>query len=164
MAEGNGVFPPENLKAEFDGIVARYPKKTAALIPILMRLQDEFRHIKTEHMDALAEYLDTTPAHVLGVVTFYTMFSQKKRGRRHIYLCKTLSCHIRGAAELLGVFEEKLGVKANDGEASEDGQFSIDTAECLGVCEQAPCILVDDELYGDISPEMVDQIIEELRS
>ena len=164
MAEGNGVFPPEQLKAEFDGIVNRYPKKTAALIPILMRLQEEFQRIRTEDMDGLATYLDTTPAHVLGVVTFYTMFSQKKRGKRHIYMCKTLSCHIRGAEELLRLFEDRTGVKAHSGETSEDGQFSIDTAECLGVCEQAPCILVDDKLYGDITPEMVDQIIEELRS
>ncbi len=163
MAEGNGVFPPEHLKAEFDEIVARYPKKSAALIPILMKLQDEYQRIKTEHMDALAEYLDTTPAHVLGVVTFYTMFSQKKRGKHHIYLCKTLSCHIRGAEELLSLFEEKLGVKAHSGCASEDGEFSIDTGECLGLCEQAPCVLVDGKAYGDITPEMVDQIIKELR-
>ena len=163
MAEGNGVFPPEQLKAEFDGIIARYPKKTAALIPIMMRLQEEFQHITTEDMDGLAAYLDTTPAHVLGVVTFYTMFSQKKRGKHHIYLCKTLSCHIRGAAELLAIFEEKLGVKAHSGDATEDGEFSIDTGECLGLCEQAPCILVDDKAIGNITPEMVDQIIKELR-
>jgi NADH-quinone oxidoreductase subunit E len=145
MAQGNGVFPPEHLKEEFEKIVARYPKPTAALIPILMRLQEEYRHINTEHMDSLAEYLGTTPAHVLGVVTFYTMFSQKERGKHHIYLCKTLSCHIRGAVELLAAFEKKLGVKAHSGEKTEDGEFSIETAECLGLCEQAPCILVDDK-------------------
>jgi NADH-quinone oxidoreductase subunit E len=128
-----------------------------------MDLQERYQHITPELMDGLAEYLETTPAHVLGVVTFYTMFSHKKRGKHHIYLCKTLSCHLRGAKELLALFEEKLGVKAHSGDHTEDGEFSIDTGECLGLCEQAPCILVDDKRYGDVTPEMVDQIIQELR-
>ena len=128
-----------------------------------MRLQAEYQHITPEQMEGLAEYLETTPAHVLGVVTFYSMLSQKKRGKHHIYVCKTLSCHIRGAPELIRAFEERLGVKAHSGEATEDGEFSLDTGECLGLCEQAPCILVDDKRYGDVTPEMVDQIIQELK-
>jgi NADH-quinone oxidoreductase subunit E len=163
MADENGAFPPEHLKESFDAIVERYPRRVAALIPLLMKLQSEFQHITQEHMDGLAEYLDTTPAHVLGVVTFYTMLSQKKRGKHHLYVCKTLSCHMRGASELIALFEEKLGVKAHSGGATEDGELSLDTGECLGLCEMAPCVLVDDQRYGNVTPEMVDQIIEELR-
>jgi len=163
MSEGNGAFPPEHLKERFDGIVERYPKRVAALIPILTILQDEYRRISPETMEGLAAYLETTPAHVLGVLTFYAMFSTKERGTKHIYFCKTTPCWLRGAPELLALFEEKLGIKANSGETTEDGQFSIDTAECIGLCEMAPCILVDGERYGDITPEMVDQILEELR-
>ena len=163
MAEENGSFPPEHLKERFDAVVARYPKPTAALIPLLMKLQEEYQRISPEHMGGLAEYLGTTPAHVLGVTTFYTMLSQKQRGKHHVYVCKTLSCHLRGAPELIRTFEEKLGVKAHSGEHTEDGEFSLDTGECLGLCEQAPCILVDDKRYGDLTPEMVDQIIEELK-
>ena len=96
-------------------------------------------------------------------VTFYSMFSHKERGRKHIYFCKTLPCWLRGAPELLEVFEEKLGVKADSGEITEDGQFSIERAECIGLCEMAPAILVEDERYGNITPEMVDEILEELR-
>lgn len=164
MSEGNGAFPPEHLKEHFERVVARYPKRSGALIPLLMVLQSEFRQITPDHMEAIAEYCDVTPAHVLGVVTFYTMFSQKKRGRNHLYVCKTLPCWLRGAGDLVRLFEEKLGVKANSGEATEDGEFSIETAECLGVCEGAPCILVGDRRFENITPEMVDQIIEELRS
>ncbi|MHC4469847.1 MAG: NADH-quinone oxidoreductase subunit NuoE family protein [Planctomycetota bacterium] len=163
MAEENGSFPPEHLKERFDEIVERYPRRVAALIPLLMKLQAEYRHITKGHMEGLAEYLDTTPAHVLGVMTFYTMLSQKKRGKHHVYVCKTLSCHLRGAPEVLAAFEEKLGVTAHSGEATEDEEFSLDTGECLGLCEMAPCILVDDERYGNLTPEMVDKIIEELR-
>jgi len=164
MSEGNGAFPPEHLKEQFDEVVGRYPKRVAALIPLLMELQKEYQHITPDHMEGLAEYLDTTAAHVLGVVTFYSMFSHKKRGKHHIYLCKTLSCHMRGAEELLALFEEKLGVKAHSGEASEDGEYSLDTGECLGLCEQAPCILVDDKRFGNITPEMVDQILKEVKA
>jgi NADH-quinone oxidoreductase E subunit len=163
MAEGNGSFPPEDLKEQFDEIVARYPKRVGALIPILMRLQEKDRHITPETMEGLAGYLETTPAHVLGVVTFYTMFSHKERGRKHVYFCKTLPCWLRGAPEILKLFEEKLGVKADTGEVSEDGEFSIDQAECIGLCEMAPAILVEGERYGNITPEMVDEIIQELR-
>ena len=162
MTSVNGAFPPEDLKQRFDAIVARYPKRLAALIPILMVVQREFGHVKPEHMEWLAEYLGTTAAHVLGVVTFYTMFSHGKRGKHHLYVCKTLSCHLRGAPEVIRAFEEKLGVKANSGVASKDGLFSIDTAECLGLCEQAPCLLVDDQRFGNITPEIVDEILKEL--
>jgi len=164
MAEGNGAFPPEHLKERFDGIVARYPKRVAALIPLLMIIQDEFRRISPEMIEGMAGYLDTTPAHVLGVLTFYAMFSTKERGKRHIYFCKTTPCWLRGAPELLALFEKKLGIKANSGEVSEDGQFSIDTAECIGLCEMAPCILVDGERFGNITEEDVDRILEELRA
>jgi NADH-quinone oxidoreductase subunit E len=162
MTAENGTFPPEHLKERFDRIVARYPKKLAALIPILMLLQREYQHITPEHMEGLATYLETTPAHVLGVVTFYTMFSHHKRGKHHLYVCKTLSCHLRGAPDVIRAFEEKLGVKANSGEPTGDGEFSVDTAECLGLCEQAPCVLVDDKRFGNLTPEMVDQIVKEL--
>ena len=164
MSEGNGAFPPEHLKEHFDRVVARYPKRVGALIPLLMKLQAEYQQITKEHMAGIAEYLEVTPAHVLGVVTFYTMFSQKKRGKHHLYVCKTLPCWMRGAGELIRLFEEKLGVKAGSGDVSEDGEFSVETAECLGLCEMAPCVLVGDKRFGDITPEMVDQIIEELRS
>ena len=137
MAEENGTFPPEHLKERFDAVVARYPKRTAALIPLLMKVQAEYQRISPEHMVGLAEYVGTTPAHVLGVTTFYTMLSQKERGKHHVYVCKTLSCHLRGAPELIRAFEEKLGVKAHSWEAGEDGEFSLDTGECLGRCKQA---------------------------
>lgn len=163
MSEGNGAFPPVHLKERFDEIVKRYPKRVAALIPILMIMQDEEQRISQETMEGLAEYLETTPAHVLGVTTFYAMFSTRKRGKKHIYFCKTTPCWLRGAPELQALFEEKLGIEANSGDVTEDGQFSIDTAECIGLCEMAPCILVDGERYGNITPEDVDRILTELR-
>ncbi|MEN8149734.1 MAG: NAD(P)H-dependent oxidoreductase subunit E [Planctomycetota bacterium] len=161
-SESQGTFPPEHLRERFDGIVARYPKRVAALIPIMMILQLEERRLSPETIEGLAGYLETTPAHILGVLTFYAMFSTKKRGTKHIYFCKTTPCWLRGAKDLLALFEEKLGIKADSGETTEDGQFSLDTAECIGLCEMAPAILVDEERYGNITPEMVDEIIEEL--
>ncbi len=164
MGEANGAFPPEHLRERFDAIVARYPRRTAALIPILMAIQEEYRHIPREHIEGLAEYLGCTPAHVLGVITFYTMLSQRKRGRHHLYVCKTLSCHLRGAGEVLRALEEKLGIRADRGEVTPDGEFSLETAECLGLCEQAPCILADGIRFGDVTPETVGRIIDELKS
>ena len=143
--------------------MARYPRRVAALIPILMVMQDEERRISPETIEGIAGYLETTPAHVLGVLSFYAMFSTRERGVKHIYFCKTTPCWLRGAPELLTLFEEKLGIKANSGETTEDGQFSLDTAECIGLCEMAPCILVDGERYGDITADDVDRILEELR-
>jgi NADH-quinone oxidoreductase subunit E len=162
MPEGNGVFPPEDLKERFDTIVERYPQRVAALIPLLMILQENYRRISKEHMEGLAEYLDCTAAHVLGVTTFYTMLSQKERGEHHVYICKTLSCHLRGAPAVRSAFEERLGVRANSGEVSQDGRFSLDDAECLGLCEMAPCILVGERRYGNLTPESVENIVKEL--
>lgn len=162
MGEASAVFPPEHLKASFDEVMARYPKRLGALVPLLMELQKEYRRISPEHIEGIAAYLETTPAHVLGVVTFYTMLSLKERGEHHVYLCKTLPCWLRGAEEILKRFEERLGIEANSGEVTPDGKFSLETAECIGLCEMAPCILVGDKRYGDLTPEMVDRIIEEL--
>ena len=105
-----------------------------------------------------AAYLGVPPAHVHGVVSFYSMYDRQPIGRHKLYVCKTLSCRLRGAQEVIDALEEKFGVEM--GGTTADRRFTIETAECLGLCDMAPCMLVGDDRFGDLTPESAVKALE----
>lgn len=146
------------VQSEVDALVARYPDPRSALLPLLHIVQRERGWISAESMQWAAERLDLSPAHVEGVVTFYSMYFTRPMGRHVIQLCRTLSCELRGATEIREMLEARLGIRP--GETTEDGRFSLVEVECIGACGTAPAMMIDDRLHENLSPERLDEILE----
>lgn len=142
-------------------ILERYPTKMAALIPLLHLCQEQNGWIGEDVIHFCSNRLDVPPAHVQGVVTFYTLFNQKPVGKHQVWVCRTLPCALRGAGDVLAQCEKKLGIHA--GETTADGKITLRTAECLASCGTAPMIQVDKDYHENLTPERVDEILDALR-
>jgi len=143
-----------------EALAGRYPHKRAALLPVLHLVQKEFGFISPDAEQAVAGLLDIKPIQVREVVTFYTMFFRRPVGRFHIQACTNLSCSLLGGEQLLAHLEEKLRLKP--GETSPDGKFTLSSVECLGACEQSPCLMVNENLYGNLDKDRLDELLEGL--
>ena len=142
-------------------ILARYPTKMGALIPVLHLCQDANEGwVSPEVIDFAANRLGLSTAHVKGVVTFYSLFNETKPGKHQLWVCRTLSCAMRGAGGILEHCEKRLGIRA--GETSADGKVTLRTAECLASCGTAPAIQVDKTYYENLTIEEVDRILDRL--
>ncbi|MGB7296208.1 MAG: NADH-quinone oxidoreductase subunit NuoE [Candidatus Aminicenantales bacterium] len=150
-----------DLRQKIDEAIARYPKKEAALLPVLHLVQREAGCIREEEERFVAQLLGLKPIKVREVVTFYTMFLRRPIGRYHLQVCSNLSCRLLGAESLLDYLQEKLGIGV--GETTADGRFTLSTVECLGACEQAPCLMVNFDYHGQLDREKIDRILEGLR-
>jgi len=148
-------------KKKIEELIARYPKKEAALLPVLHLAQKEFGFISTEEEKLVASLLGIKPIKVREVVTFYTMLNTKPVGKYHIQVCTNLSCTLLGGQKLLDYLREKLRLKP--GETSADNKFTLSTVECLGACEQSPCMMVNFDYYGRLDQQKIDTILESLK-
>jgi NADH-quinone oxidoreductase subunit E len=154
-------FPPPELKAEVDALLARYPQRMAALIPILHLAQAKMGGWISPELEAgIAEFLGCSDQHVRGVVTFYTMFNTKPVGRHHVQVCRTLSCWLRGATGLTKCMKDKTGL--SPGETDAERRFTVTEVECIGLCEVAPAIFVNDVPYGNVTPESLKTLLDGL--
>jgi len=147
-------------KNKIAAVVKRYPHKQAALLPVLHLIQNEIGFIPEESQAWVADLLDLQPARVKEVVTFYTMFLEKPIGRYHLQVCSNLSCTLAGANDILNYLIDKLKIKP--GETTADGRFTLTTVECLGACEHAPCMMVNYDYYGQLTPAKIDEILDGL--
>ena len=155
------ALKPERVK-EFEQIVARYPNRQAAVIPVLHLCQDQEGWISDDVMQWVAEQLHVPAAHVKGVVTFYTLFNQRPVGKHQVWVCRTLSCALRGSEQILHHCEKRLGV--HPGETTSDGKVTLRTAECLASCGTAPMMQVDREYHENLTIAQVDRILDKLTS
>lgn len=154
------ALSPER-ERELDEILTRYPTKMAACIPALHLCQEQHGFIDDDVIAWVSNRLDVPPAHVKGVVTFYTLFNQKKVGKHQIWVCRTLPCALRGGGDVLEHCEKRLGIKA--GETTPDGKITLRTSECLASCGTAPMMLVDKEYHENLTPADVDRLLERLQ-
>ena len=154
------MFTEDALK-KLDAIVKKYPTKKAALLPALWLAQEENDGwIPREAMKDVADYLGLAPADVEGVATFYTMYNKVPIGKYHLEVCHNIVCMAVGADQLIDHIGEKLGV--GKGETTPDRKFTLNGAECLGACANAPCMMIHDKYYENVTPAKADAIIEEL--
>ena len=151
----------DKIKKQVLDIVAHYPEKKAALLPVLHVAQQEFGFIDEDTERMVAALLEIKPVQVREVVTFYTMYNRKPVGKYHIQVCSNLSCSLLGSASLLDFLKKKLNIGL--GETTKDKKFTISTVECLGACEQAPCMMVNFDYYGDLDEEKIDKILDNLK-
>ncbi|ACJ75247.1 Fe-hydrogenase subunit gamma [Thermosipho africanus H17ap60334] len=136
-----------------------YEKKN--LIKILLDVQKEYRHIPKEVVNYLSVALDIPPAKIFGVATFYAQFSLKPKGEYTILICDGTACHMEGSMSLIKAIEEEVGVKP--GEVTQDLKFSLDKVGCLGACALAPAMVINGEVYGNLTPEKTKEILRKLK-
>jgi len=146
---------------ELTDILTRYPTRMAACIPLLHLCQEQHGFVSEEIIAYVSQRLDLSPAHVKGVVTFYTLFNQEPVGQHQVWVCRTLPCALRGSGDVIAQCEKKLGIHV--GQTTKDGKVTLRTAECLASCGTAPMMQVDREYHENLTPERVDQILTKLQ-
>ena len=112
-------------------------------------------------MEAVADYLNIEPIDVYEVGSFYSMFTLKPAGKHHVSVCTNISCMLRGGDEILQCIEKKLGIKM--GQTTQDMQFTLTEVECMGACVNAPMVQINDDYYEDLTPEVMEQLIESMK-
>jgi len=144
-------------------ICEKYTPEKDNLLYILHDIQDHHpqHYIPEEAVQVVAEYLNIPTNHIYGVLTFYTMYSTKPRGKNIIRLCESPPCYIKGSTNILRKLKMLLGV--NTGETTKDGLFTLELCACLGVCGNAPVMMINEDVYGDLTEEKVEEIIEKIR-
>jgi len=153
----------EDLRQKILAYLPRYPSKQAVTLPALHVVQDALRCVPLEAVREIADLLDLSPAEVADTMTFYGFFrpEDKPLGKTRLWVCRGLACALRGGEELLSDLCQRLNVRP--GQTSADGKVTVEFAECIGVCEGAPAVLIDDAGRGDVTPDRVDALLAELR-
>ncbi len=150
-------FDPEKLQ----DVIARYENKKWALIPLLQDVQDVFGFIPPGSIEPIAEALQMYPSQVQGVITFYSGFSLKPKGRVILKVCKGTACHVKGSRSILRLVKKDLDLE--EGETSTDYQFTLETVACLGACFLAPTMMVNRDYFGKLNPTKVGAVLGEYR-
>ena len=153
-------FTPENVKIA-EAIVARYPRKRSATIPLCHLAQEQDGYLADDAMEHVAELVGATPAEVRGVATFYEMFKLHPVGKYLVGVCTNISCMLLGGEELLQHCSKSLGVKP--GGTTDDGMFTLEETECLAACTEAPMLQVNYRYFHRIDHDGFDRLVDELR-
>ncbi|MCI8548786.1 MAG: NADH-quinone oxidoreductase subunit NuoE [Bacilli bacterium] len=138
-----------------------YKQDKDNLIQILNDVQEHYGYIPKHAQMAISEYLKIPMAEIYGVITFYSRFTLKPKGKYHIAVCLGTACYVKGSGKIMDRLEQRLGIK--QGETSEDGKFSIEATRCVGACGLAPVFTVNGEVYGKATVQKLDKILDELK-
>src|SRR5260221_8558892 len=154
---------PIELEKHIGEIVTHYPPqhKRAAVLWLLHLLQEQFGYLGREQVEWTATKLGLQPINVWELISFYPMFSSQPRGKFHIKVCRTLSCELCGCGGILERLKKKLGVGLD--ENTSDGLFTISTVECLAACGTGPVVMINDELFENVTPDGAERIVEDIR-
>ena len=150
-----------DIKEKLDEILSRYSGKREELIPILQEAQGQFGYLPPEVMLRIAKFLQLPESAIFGVSTFYAQFKLVPSGRRIVRVCRGTACHVRGGARILREVERRLGIKP--GETTDDLEYSLETIACFGSCALAPVTVVDENVYGRMTPTKVGQILSDTK-
>jgi len=152
---------PEDVVADIDAIVERHGAGPSSLITILHEVQEKVGYLPEEVLDHVAEKMGVPVADVHGVVTFYSLFSMKPKGRHRITACKGTACYVKGAPRVLERLESELGIKAGD--TTDDTEFSLDVVRCLGACGLGPVVTIDEDVFARMKPDKVPAVLKAYR-
>jgi NADH-quinone oxidoreductase subunit E len=144
-----------------DEVITHYPSKRSATLPLLHLIQEDVGYIPEEAITWIAAKLEIQPINVYEVVTFYPMFRRQPIGRRHIKVCRTLSCALVGGYKTCAAFEKEFNT--HRGEVSPDGEVTIDFVECLASCGTAPVVLIDDDLHEKVDIAKAKQLSDQIK-
>ena len=148
-----------DVRKQIEAHFVRYPTKQAVVLPALHLVQQRLGYVPLEAVAEIAEILELSPAQVQDTLSFYGFFKQDKPvGKYRVWVCRSISCDARGSEELLQRLSERWGLQP--GETTADGLVTLETAECLGACDYAPSILVNDILHEDMTVEKLDALMD----
>ena len=153
----------ENNKDEkIEEILSKYSRDKSNLIQILNEVQEAYGYIPKHTQLAISEYLNLNMAEIYGVITFYSRFTLKPKGKYNIAVCLGTACFVKGSEKILDKLKEKLGIDV--GQTTKDGKFSIEATRCIGACGLAPVFTVNGEVYGRATPELLEKVIDEYKN
>jgi NADH:ubiquinone oxidoreductase subunit E len=145
--------------SKVDGILQKYDKKEASLIPVLQEVQGIFGYLPEDALVLVGGELGVPMSRLYGVTTFYAQFHLTRRGRHTVRVCRGTACHVRGGKSVLNTVKDFLGI--DDGKTTEDFNFSLETVACLGTCFLAPVMMVDRTYYGKLIPQRIPAILDQ---
>ena len=148
--------PSVNLK-QIDKIITSYRGQKWALIPLTQEIQEKVGYIPPEAIPRIALALGLFPSQVQGVITFYSQLYTHPRGKNIVRVCRGTACHVRGGKSILKLVRQHLGI--DEGETSEDMEYTLETVACIGVCALAPNLVVNNNIYGNLNPKKVAAIL-----
>lgn len=159
-AEQQRVLTDEMI-AEIKAFIPRYPTLQAVTLPALHVVNEHLRHVPLQAVVEIAEMLELAPAQVQDTLTFYGFFKQDApHGETRAWVCRSISCALRGGEEVLEHMCEKLGI--HPGETTEDGKLTLEFGECLGACEFAPCMLAGNDLHKNLDNASAEKFLDDL--
>ncbi len=144
-------------EAQLMEVIAKHKGEAGAAIPVLHEAQDIYGYLPIEVQKMISEGLDVPLAEIYGIVTFYTQFSLNPKGEYQIGVCLGTACYVKGSGDIIDKIKERLSIDV--GECTSDGKFSLDATRCIGACGLAPVLTVNDEVYGRLTVDDVDDIL-----
>ena len=149
------------LKNKFDQVIARYPLKRSAIVPLLMFGQDEIGYVSDELVEEIARRVEVRSIEVVEDIGYYSMLHRKPIGKYNLQVCTNISCLLRGGEEIFDYCSKRLGISHK--QTTSDGVFSLEEVECLGACCGAPALQVNYDYYENLTPDKIDELIEKLK-
>ena len=143
-------------------IIGAYESSPTALIMILQEVQGEYRHLPREAMEIISQRMDLALSQIYGVATFYKAFSLEPRGRHHVCVCTGTACHVRNSRSIVEKLERDLRISR--GETTPDGEFTLETVNCVGACALGPIAVVDNKYWGHLTVSDVDRMLAAVRT
>ena len=144
-------------EAKLMEVIAKHKESRGALIPVLHEAQEIYGYLPIEVQTMIAEGLNVPLSKVYGVVTFYAQFSLYPKGKYNIAVCLGTACYVKGSGDIIEKFKQRLGIEV--GECTPDGKFSIEATRCIGACGLAPVLTVNEDVYGRLTVDDVDDIL-----
>jgi NADH-quinone oxidoreductase E subunit len=153
-------FLTGNTEKDIKKILAQYENSRSAILPILKVIQEDYGYISDEAIEELSEILELKKGEIKEVISFYTMLKTSPEGKYHIQICKNVVCYLNGGKQLIEFLEKEYSVKV--GGFSKDKKFSLSLVECIGQCEIAPAIQINNDFYGNMNPEKLKKLLSSL--
>ena len=150
----------EALKSKFDRIIARYPLKRSAIVPLLLFAQDEIGYVTDEAIEEIARRVDVRPIEVIEDISYYSMLHRQPIGRYNFQVCTNVSCMLRGGEEIFEHCSKRLGI--GNKQTTADRKFSLEEVECIGACTGAPAMQVNYDFFENLTQEKIDALIDRL--
>jgi NADH-quinone oxidoreductase subunit E len=145
------------MSERLEQVLSVYERKREELIPILQKVQEEFGYLPEGAMASIARFTRVPEANVYAVATFYAQFRFAPIGKQHIMVCRGTACHVRGAPRILEKLQKQLGIE--EGETTEDREYSLETVACIGACGLSPCITINKQVEAKMTPKRVTELL-----
>ena len=149
----------EKIRTQMQEIMSKYKVEKDNLISILNEVQEKYGYVPKIAQEEISKYLHIPMAEIYGVVTFYSRFTLKPKGKYNISVCLGTACFVKGSSQILDRLKDRL--KIEEGQTTADGKFSIDTTRCVGACGIAPVFTINDEVYGKATVKKLDEVLDE---